>query len=106
MKFLLCQNSGISMKGAKISEYSGLRPSAELRAEHRIIAAYEVTSMARIGHPTGTLASPLKHLLSAVAVAAIGFSFANQVFAQQNGGGNTIGGGATAGVAVDANGVL
>jgi len=61
--------------------------------------------MARIGHRTGTFASPLKHLLSAVAAAAIGFSFAQQVVAQ-GGGGNTIGGGATAGVAVDANGVL
>jgi hypothetical protein len=62
--------------------------------------------MARIGHRTGTLVSPFKCLLSAVAAAAMGFSFAQQLVAQQGGGGNTIGGGATAGVAVDADGVL
>jgi uncharacterized protein DUF1598 len=57
--------------------------------------------MARIGHRAGTFASPFKYLLCAFAAGVIGLSIAQQVVAQ-----NTIGGGATAGVAVDANGVL
>jgi hypothetical protein len=91
------------MKGAENPEKSGLRAARALRAEHRIIAAYEVTSMARFALRAGTFASPLIRSFAALVAGVLCLFVLEQAAHAQ---GNTIGGGPTAGVAVDADGVL
>src|SRR6476659_10851073 len=97
--FLPSQNRRISMNRAEIPGSRRIaRPSRDHSA--RNIAPFDLPrgiSMARFGLRTNVaLTVGLLSLLAAP----------NFVLAQTGGGGNTIGGGATAGVAVDADGVL
>src|SRR4051812_22102573 len=96
------------MNGAEKPTLSGLCTLArQLRPEHCTFGSTRGISMARFGLRSSVDSMPKIHLVRALSIGLLCALAAPQfAVAQLGGGGNTIGGGATSGVAVDADGVL